>query len=84
MSDSRDNSKKYKYTTSCKKVRITLVDKVPDEGSNSTDTNKERKSAYPNSLCSLFESAPAFDPLGSYTGKAIDENEVPVQDADDL
>lgn len=24
------------------------------------------------------------DPLGSYTGKPINKNEVPVQDADDL
>lgn len=25
-----------------------------------------------------------FDPLGSYTGRVPDRNEIPVQDADDL
>ena len=26
----------------------------------------------------------SFDPLGSYTGRAADRDEIPVQDADDL
>lgn len=25
-----------------------------------------------------------FDPLGSYTGRTVDHQEIPVQDADDL
>lgn len=84
MSDSRDNSKKYKYSSACKKIRITLVDKVSLDGSNNTDTNKERNRTHPNSLCSLYEGNPMCDPNGSYTGKPADEYEVPVQDADDL
>ena len=32
----------------------------------------------------IANSMPSFDPLGSYTGRTPERNEIPVQDADDL
>lgn len=32
----------------------------------------------------ISNSQPGFDPLGSYTGRTPERDEIPVQDADDL
>lgn len=44
-----------------------------------------QKSVYNNVVDSMINQPPQKnDPLGSYTGKPLDINEVPTQDADDL
>lgn len=50
---------------------------------------KKEKNGVPDSVLPLLNVplnllGPTSDPLGSYTGRAVDPNEQPVQDADDL
>ena len=49
------------------------------------ETKTDRQSMYPpmEDAMNLFDLFPV-DPLGSYTGRPADEDELPVQDADDL
>lgn len=46
--------------------------------------NKERPLQFPPLPLWAEGTIGCFDPLGSYTGRGMDPNEKPVQDADDL
>jgi len=61
---------KYKYKTRKERVTLRIVDgaKPETEGGN----------------VPVLECSEQTDPLGSYTGKPLDEDDVPVQDVDDL
>ena len=71
------HNKKYKFKKEIKKTRIKIVDSKPEKPYK-TD---ERLYSYYNSL---YRGDTATDPMGSYTGRPEQINEVPVQDADDL
>ena len=46
---------------------------------------KKRRRAEKDAVEAIVNEGPSFtDPQGSWTGKPMDERDVPVQDADDL
>ena len=70
---------KYKYKKHREHITLHIVD---------SGTNKNFKAPFEdftnNGKVPMYEGYGPTDPLGSYTGKPIDENDVPVQDVDDL
>lgn len=57
------------------------------KGLNMKENKKKQKKTITNNATvnAIINQEPSdTDPNGSYTGKPLDQNEVPVQDADDL
>ena len=74
MGFTKDNGvnkgEKYKYQTRKEHVTLRIID---DKSENKSVSN-----------IPIMHKSIQTDPLGSYTGKPLDDEEMPVQDADDL
>ncbi len=67
-------NEKYKVQKHLEHIKLHIID---DKAQSSTSDTKRPR-------VPIFQDSVRTDPLGSYTGKPADPDDVPVQDVDDL